>query len=821
MADSKFSDACFLADYIDVIARHNEQRKSMGYGGFKVFDAPTTSGGGAHEIISKLTSRNGKSIFMNLEPAAMSLLVPKVRLYKQVYDGKDLVAEPEFIFEDFYSMSNVDSIFAGNARTIGGKGLSEATWALKGTNPAEAEKVINVNLKFEFQSAADLLGDRYDPNNGSPVLSFTNVQDEKANMVDLILHPPGLEDARNSKDPLNSYNPAFYKIKMVVGWARPQLQNNRLPGLNPTQTRDLLAELSNQRLAMILNLVSHEFDIQENGQIALGVEYIGSMLESINGNSADVLRVQDKMGQDAQGAAAEQDKKKTQREISDLEEYVECLKIKQSIGENEEFAGEIADREEDIKGLEETRSEIQADIDEISAEIKGEVYQQFLSSLEEEIMEIEVDEGDIEEWVQTLKSTVRPEFSQIAEEPEKGSPDNADEGVEQIETNQEEQANADSENQGDAANQAAETASGLAQDPSKGYIHYLALGSILEKAVASGMGMKNLEVSNSLIITGPIVINHPRGGLYQFNLADLPVPFQDFQAWFFETVVRKQLASYPLKQFLKDIIEKLVKKVLQPAECFPKGREKRVVSVAVTNFTISEQTAEAAQMDPRLKLIPLPIPRSRTDSINLPPLPLDNGEPKNDVNCLIFYMNNYKASDLLANADEDKDKGIYHFFIGAEGGLIKSIDFTRTDVQGLREARQAESRNLGQIRDVYDAKVTMFGNQMFYPGMKVFLNPPLGFGLPQEDGGPDGATTGTGGSLANLLGIGGYYDVITVDSTITQSGQYETTLECKFAQSGGINDSVDARCNSVLASPPEEPQGIVGAAVDFVFGSGE
>tara|TARA_B100000902_G_scaffold390771_1_gene440293 strand:+ start:440 stop:2833 length:2394 start_codon:yes stop_codon:yes gene_type:complete len=797
----------------------------MGYAGFKVFDAPTTSGGGAHEIISKLTSRNGKSIFMNLEPAAMALLIPKIRLYKQVFDGKKLVAEPEFIFEDFYSKSGVMSIFEGAARTIGGKGLSEASWALKGTNPAEAEKVINVNLKFEFQSAADLLGDRYDTNNGSPILSFNNVQDDKANMIDLILHPPGKKDAKDSSDPLNSYKPAFYKIKMVVGWARPHLQNNRLPGLSPMETRDLLAELSSQRMAMVLNLVSHEFDIQENGQIALGVEYIGSMLESINGNAADILRVQDKMSQDSGGAAVEQEMSKNEREISDLEEYVECLKIKQSIGENEAFAEEIADREDDLKGLEEERSEIQEEIDEISAEIKGEVYQQFLSSLEDDIMEIEVDEDDIEEWVETLKSTVRPEFSQIAEAPEPGAPDNAEEGVEQIETNQEEQADADSENKGEAAGEAAEKASGLAQDASKGYIHYLALGSILEKAVASGMGVKNLEVSNSIIITGPIVIHHPRGGLYQFNLADLPVPFQDFQAWFFETVVRKQLATYPLKQFLKEILEKLVKKVLQPSECFPKGREKRVVSIAMTNFTISEETAQAAQMDPVLKLVPLPIPRSNTDSTSLPPLPLDNGEAKNDVNCLIFYMNNYKASDLLANADEDKNKGIYHFFIGAEGGLIKSIDFTRTDVQGMREARSAESRNLGQIRDVYDAKVTMFGNQMFYPGMKVFLNPPLGFGHPAEDGGPDGAIEGTGGSLSNLLGIGGYYDVITVESTITQSGQYETVLDCKFAQSGGINDSVDAKCNSVLASPPEEQKGLIGSAIgaaaDFVFGSDE
>ena len=74
MADSKFSDSCFLADYIDVIARHNQQRKPAGYGGFKCIDAPTRSGGGAHEIISKLTSRSGLDRFLDIRPATLATL---------------------------------------------------------------------------------------------------------------------------------------------------------------------------------------------------------------------------------------------------------------------------------------------------------------------------------------------------------------------------------------------------------------------------------------------------------------------------------------------------------------------------------------------------------------------------------------------------------------------------------------------------------------------------------------------------------------------------------------------------------------------------
>ena len=69
----------------------------------------------------------------------------------------------------------------------------------------------------------------------------------------------------------------------------------------------------------------------------------------------------------------------------------------------------------------------------------------------------------------------------------------------------------------------------------------------------------NSAVSNSAVMIGPVVINHPRGKRLLINAADIPISYADFQTFFFETVVRKQLASYPLKQFIKDVLEKISK----------------------------------------------------------------------------------------------------------------------------------------------------------------------------------------------------------------------------------------------------------------------
>lgn len=796
MADSKYTDGCFISDYIDIFAAVAATNNAAGYPGFKVVDCHPDAGGGAHEIIAKLTSRNGRSIFNNLKPAAMSLLVPKVRLYKLIYDGKTLISQPEFLFDDFYRRENVDAIFAGNSKRIGGVGLSEATWTLAGTNPAESEKVINVNMRFEFQSASDLLGDRYNTTDGTINAGESDL-DLKANMIDLILHPPQLDEAANSAKDEGEYKPNFYRIKMVVGWARPQLQEGKLPGLTTFETQQLMAELSRQRMCLILNLVSHEFDIAEDGKISLAVEYIGSLEESINGNDSDILRVDQKV--EELDSTSQQQIEENKKKIAELNEYIECLRLSDSAAAEDE----VEFQQEEITALEEDLADLNQLVEEIAADEKVDVYTQFLSSLQDKVLEVEVDDSAIEDWIESMKSSIRPPAADIIGESDTASPpENADDAEEVIEAEgeaAEDAAEADAEESGagSASEEFVKNAREEAQDPTKGYIHYIPLGDILSAAVKAGMGATNVSVSDSIILTGPVVILHPRGYRFHINLADLPIPYQDFQAFFFENVVRKQLSSYPLKQFFKDILEKLVKKLLQPPECFEKGRESRAVTVSVTNFTVSRATALACDFNIESIGTDTPIPRFNINTNPLPPIGIDAGESEDDVNCLMFYMNNYKASDLVADEVADLGRGIYHFYIGAEAGIVKSIDYQRSDVQGLREARQAEARNLGQIRDVYSANVTLFGNQMFYPGMKVFLNPPIGFGEPEADGYGDDNNFG---SIANLLGIGGYYDVIKVDSTISEGGQYETTLQCEFAQSGGTLDSVAGKCQGIIDS---------------------
>ena len=145
-----------------------------------------------------------------------------------------------------------------------------------------------------------------------------------------------------------------------------------------------------------------------------------------------------------------------------------------------------------------------------------------------------------------------------------------------------------------------------------------------------------------------------------------------------------------------------------------------------------------------------------------------------------------KGASYLDIAEDDIKEGIYHLNIGSDRGLVKTINFSRMDQTYLREARieqAGELGNFGQLRERYNANVTLYGNMLFYPGQYVFINPSM-VGL---------GSVVTVGSLTTKLGLGGYF-VITKVENIIESGVYETILTCSWVYSGFKIDFGDSSC---------------------------
>ena len=105
-------------------------------------------------------------------------------------------------------------------------------------------------------------------------------------------------------------------------------------------------------------------------------------------------------------------------------------------------------------------------------------------------------------------------------------------------------------------------------------------------------------------------------------------------------------------------------------------------------------------------------------------------------------------------------------------GLIKEINFTQNNQPFLKEA-VAQGTGIVWTKRLYDANIKMYGNSMFTPGMKIYINPvTVGMGRPSRRE-----------SMASQLGLGGYYVIIKV-SHVVDSGQFETTLTCKWESKG-------------------------------------
>jgi hypothetical protein len=137
----------------------------------------------------------------------------------------------------------------------------------------------------------------------------------------------------------------------------------------------------------------------------------------------------------------------------------------------------------------------------------------------------------------------------------------------------------------------------------------------------------------------------------------------------------------------------------------------------------------------------------------------------------------------LYNYTSDMAKGIPHFFVGQDSGIIKSIEFEQADVPGQLEsnvlnamaaAEESTSPAAVYLRKPYNATINMVGNPFFSRGQMLFINPSMaGVG-----------SLGKSNSAAARIGLGGYYRVVEILNSIDASGKYETQLGCKFQSYG-------------------------------------
>ena len=139
------------------------------------------------------------------------------------------------------------------------------------------------------------------------------------------------------------------------------------------------------------------------------------------------------------------------------------------------------------------------------------------------------------------------------------------------------------------------------------------------------------------------------------------------------------------------------------------------------------------------------------------------GDPNSQLNIskmknyyVFFAGSQHPAGEFTGNRAVDETRGVFHYTLGENRGIVKSITLQKTDAPYLKEARfELEGYDgLTQLREVYNVNIQTFFNPQAIPGSYIFVEP-KGFDPTVEI---DEDLT--------KYGIGGYLMVIKANNSI-------------------------------------------------------
>lgn len=779
----RFAEQCFLLDYLRDYALINQARnptyvhEQTGDPDFHMLHGRTET------IINKLVYNAQLEAFNQIRPSEFSGLVPQIRLYKVFSEvnadgSRGTTYEQEIPFSGAISPGEVASMINSNFDRGQGVGLKSFDWRLEGTNPFTARRDIYGELKIFFQSLDELVKERRAP---AVFAEGSDTRSKPFRYIDLV--NIGLTPQASDSQLGFVWNPDYYQIKVDVGWASPD------DAANVFQTPQMAQAIEQSRMTLFLSAVDHEIDINDQGNVSLSIDYIAYQEASYQDSESDILsdrttrerRLRNlKTIQEARASGCSADQLATLRQ-----EYTEDVRT-----ENFRNYNRI------IKSL--------FDKERI-----------FYTNVRTDILDSYINDG-------------RTQFSQPLIDTIFGSGD--EDFAVRANTSVDEPVGSDRAPDTIGGNEAPENEDqlkarlqNLTYDVNSDIhaLQFFYFGDLLQivleeinnstSATEDQLSSESKVQKDLQILLGPINYLETVGRgdnarsilLYDINLADIPISVNYYIDWFLGAVIAQERTIYPLLNFIRDIANNLLSNMMrtqchglnnverenlqlrtnffnaagndplgQAKNAFPEGDPYNLV-----NVTVNGMTTDA------LIQAPLDGSETRIDVDELfgdpnSPLPLAPSAPGRRATkyMLLYAMAPGTTENLTGDPENDRLRGIYHLGIGKDRGILNSIKFNKTDIGGLREARFENSfinqlTGLAILSNVYDVEIKCAGNTMFYPGMKIYVDPR---GLSPEMGNP-----ARDGSISNILGIGGYHTIHKVRSYV-ESGKFETTVNAVF-----------------------------------------
>jgi len=723
-------------------------------------------------LINKLITPKAEKIrpFLNMTNELYAALVPKIRLFKIYYDPSEGKKNPyltrEIPFKSHTSTKRVEMLSKPNTFDKGdGYGIKSFNFSFDGETPATSTKFIKAKLELYFQTFSDFSRERE-----------VTIEDDtyKFRYVDLFVNTKfcprqGANEGANTNSPLH-YDPSHYRIRADVGWEFPGSNVNSImkrPGVVDGKEQ-LKKALETINKSFYLNLIDHDISIADDGSVTISAEYIAYIEGATGTKIMNAL---------------------LSREARKLEQ--KQLKI---------YEQALADNSCDEKQLSEFRAAIGG--------ARNIGRQKMYQSLTEKLI---LNDCMYSCFVNKIdrKSISRESFfyktPKLKSIP-KADAQSKEEVVKKVKSEIPDGKTQEEKWSYIVSNHLADP------DPSLGTkinffyfadLVYFLMDSLYEEDHSTTFfpEVENIKViltSFSLSLLG-------ENNKLLTNIGQIPVDLDTFIDWYKGEILDKKIEAISIIDFIKRFFLYLIKDIFQEV-CVNTGQHKRLSFKTMSLMAYGKKKGKVE--DPLYALLKkeLEIKDNNNPIMNAAShysagkLPLstssfdqNKAESSDFFNYMVIFVH-YRPDNFvgLGVKSDDESRGVYHFFIGADKGLVKKINFSKSDIQYIRESRMMNqgSNNLLQLSSAYRCSMTMIGNTLLYPGMEIFVNP-FGFGGPEFGQPNDGPGTVDIPNLSNIMGIGGYQQVIKVNSTISP-GKFETTIDALFIHSGEKKEEISS-----------------------------
>ena len=778
--DVKFNEQSFLLDFFTEIVTRNTD----GNGNYKNYSNFIQVTGDSVGLMNRLLLKGNPNALWNLSSAQLSMLVPRISIYKIAKDEDGKQVQKMFRFNEPTTEAD---ILKSRLKRGSDVALQSFTWNDIGTNPGDTGLSFEATMKLGFQSFEGVFKERGEDLRFSDLLIPSKMNSKDATARKAEISEKLLSDGETRK-----IDPTDFQIKAVLGWAVPSDPGRAVfdPGFN-------MNDILSTQVALLLTLTSHDIDVKEDGTVDITINYMAAIEGRAMSPKQDLLKIEGDV-LDITGVGLAEERRRLKSFINR-----ESAAIKRATGRTSE---EIAEDKRLIENKKEKVREISAKLSESKSRKRKEAYGRILNQIEgtgtctteqRRIFFIELNKEQVSAYndmnsqsfseikdSETRKASIR-KYRKTRKAEIKSYSKKKDELLIQKSVDSERASMLTDLNDLIAKippNKRKDTITEwkknnpdkvAIQDTAPLVLNYFYFGDLIDAALqvlkdnAPNKEIKEFNPVDTGFLMGTInLYNADKDKIVTVPLCDIPISLNVFQSWFVKTIIEPNVTKLPFLTFLRRAISTLITGALSPNSFGGLSKKAIKTKLSLSSFLAHKNalTKDSSTSG-----------RINTSAIGKN---ISQSAVTADISKLIQYNFVYVGGELSkrlkADELEDGKLGIFHAYIARDKGLIKKINFNRTDLPFQREARILGNKDTANsnllFSDHYNAEISMVGNAIFKPGMLLFINP-TGLGLD-----PLAKKESTiQGSWSSKLGIGGYYLVIKVENII-ESGKFETNL---------------------------------------------